>query len=224
MIGEDDINSLLHFLTVSSIAIVGGPGTGKTTLAKLLTGQADDVQYVRMARHSVLVPYTLYHNTHPQLFSFDRDEYIQIVADHVDIELPSFNSIEREELDTFGRRIFDTFGDTVTSEITFLLYGDAKNVFDNVAKEKNVAYMRERDVHTVGLTCDVTTKVKRRLNQRKPIEPTSAPGLQEQIRSTEELLEKNACLERADVVYDTEELPEDYAPILPELLDMLKFR
>ncbi|MFB6196727.1 MAG: hypothetical protein ABEI52_00445, partial [Halobacteriaceae archaeon] len=94
-------------------------------------------------------------------------------------------------------------------------------VFDNVAKVSNVEYMQERGVYVVGLTCSDETKIERLLKQEDKMDASDAQLLREQISNTEQVLETGACVEHANTVYNTEQLPADYAPVLPNLFQKI---
>ncbi len=197
------------------VGLIGGLGTGKTTLAKAIIQRFPKVAYVYMSRYAVRIPMALHKTTHPQLLTYPRDKYIDTIL--ANTQAPE-QACSRAEMDAFGKEVFSKYGSTIAGEIV-LRTANKTTVFDGLATIANVTYMKEHGVHVVGLYCPFETQVARRLKDARDIDPKKRSELERQIRSTEEFYEIGKIMELADTLYDTNKLnsaqiAEDLMPVL----------
>lgn len=184
------------------VALVGGPGTGKTETAKKLCDLVEDSEYIYMSRFAVGIPMALQRLSHPCLLDYSRQEYINTVLSNIDA--PEVDAT-RTELNEFGRQIIKKYGPTVMIEAAFAaIPNDKTGIIDNVGTVANVGYLLDKGVYVVGHQCLFETQVRRMLERAKKMDSKKRPGIEEQIRDTEKLFELDRCMSLGHIVYDTD--------------------
>jgi len=184
------------------VALIGGPGAGKTNASKELCEHLNDSEYVYMSRYAVRIPMALQHLSHPDLLTYSRQEYIDAVLSNLDAQELKF---KRAEMDVFASNVFKRYGPNVAGEIAFASVPEGKiGVFDGVATVENVKYMKEKGVYIVGLKCAFETQLKRRLEDGRDIDPKGRTEMSKQILATQKLYELERIMPLADVIYNTD--------------------
>ncbi|MBW2966063.1 EutP/PduV family microcompartment system protein, partial [Candidatus Woesearchaeota archaeon] len=64
---------------MKDILLIGGMGSGKTTLAKALQDADPSMNYVYLSQYNARIPLTLIVTTHPKLLEFPKEEYIKTI-------------------------------------------------------------------------------------------------------------------------------------------------
>jgi len=191
-------------------------GSGKTALAKALLEQKPELKYLYMSTYAVRIPMSLAATSRPDLLSLPKPEFIAAILANRDIDWADFT---RQEMDDFGREIYQLFGNTIIAEVVSEAMQDGQYVLDNVLGVSNVTYFKERRVYIVNLHCSPETQLQRRLRDRKNIDPAEGSSLEEQIRKSNEFFEIDDVRALAHVVYDTDAMTlEDYADVAREVL------
>ncbi len=198
------------------IAVVGGVGSGKTTFSEALISVDSGYHRVYMGKYNVMIPMTLIATSCPSLLSFGKDEYIRFVIDNSGIELIDF---PRHELDEYLVSATKTYGETIAAEMGWAACIHTKpNVIDGVPGVENVRYLKKRGVFMVGLSCEPDIRMKRRLQDKKPMDPKDEDELMHQIKSTDDLYQLQGILGLADIVFDTDESGFDYTEHAKEVI------
>jgi dephospho-CoA kinase len=208
---------------MENIAIIGGMGTGKTTLAEAILKEDPNIHYMPMSLYGAKIPMTLAKTTHKNLLSLTKSEYIWAILANKNIDLLDFEG-KRSEMDNFEREVIRTYGPTVIAQTAFgALLPDVQNLADNVCTFNNVMYLKNRGFFVVSLYCDLDTRVRRCMRRKKAIDPTNRHDLERQISDTDRYFETTKTIHLADAVYDTTQISsEGYSQIAREILDVTK--
>lgn len=206
---------------MGDILLVGGTGSGKTTLAEALVSENPGMNYIYMSKYAVRIPMSLIATTHPHLLSLSKFDYIQSVFANKDVECTVFF---RQEMDEFVERISDIYGSTFIAELALdALVPDRPNIVDNAPKAENVRFLKENGLYVVSLHCKPETQLQRRLNERKKIDPSDEHLLRRQIEQTNRYFEIEETRKLADVVYDTDKIGvKDYREISREIIKVMQ--
>jgi len=199
------------------IGLTGAPGAGKTTLATALVDLIPALFYVYVSRFAVRIPMTLRDTIHPKILEYSRNKYITVVLANQGVQEMPFT---RAEMDAYGRQVFARYGPEVMGEIILDAVPAGKTaVFDGVGTPENIQYLKRHGTHIVGLDCSFETRVQRRLENPRDIDPKEPSELEEQMRETEEHFYSDECLRIAHYVYNTERMqPAEIAQcIIPKL-------
>lgn len=208
---------------MKNIAIVGGMGSGKTTLARAIVKEDPKIHYIPMSLYGARIPMSLIATTHPDLLSLPKPKYIQTVLENQHIELINLAG-QRQEMDEFGRTVHEQYGPTIIAETAVgTLIPGVQNLADNVCTANNVLYFKNKGFYIVGLYCGFDIKLVRCFKRRSVINPKNTSDLEKQILSTDKYFESSKTIHFADFVYDTgkKELI-DYPQIAREILDVTR--
>lgn len=208
---------MARILKMKDIALIGGMGSGKTTLAEALMNENPEINYVYGSKYIVRIPMTLIGRDHPNLLSYPKEKLIDTVLENEHIEWDNFS---RQEMDEFCQKVADIYGGTFNAEM-FLRAGSSErqNVFDNIAKASNVRYLKDKGVYVVGLDCSFETQVERRLKDRKDIDPAERILMKRQVSQTNAYFEIEEIMKLADAVYGTDNVGvKDYPALAKKIV------
>lgn len=207
---------------MGNIILIGGMGTGKTTLVDTLKQQYPEMHHIYWSKYAVRIPLTLIANGHDDLLSLPKARYIDTILEHQDI--PISPTLFRPTMDEYCERVTETFGDEFFGELALaLIVQDTPNLVENMAKRANVRYLRERGFYIVGLDCPFETQVERRWKQKRDVDSyESIEELATQIAINNRFLEIPESLEFAHVIYNTEDRRSDSPDIITYLVQILK--
>jgi dephospho-CoA kinase len=204
---------------MKNIAMVGGMGSGKTTLADAILKEDPTIHTLSMSMYGARIPMTLVATTHPNLLSLSKSEYIQTILENQHIELLDLSG-QRQKMDDFEKIILGTYGKDIFGSIAFeALVPGVQNLADNLIIVENVKYLKDKGFYIIGCSCDLATRVNRCLKRGKDIDPKDRSELVVQIHKTDDYFESDRTIKLAEVVYDTTEIsPENYQQIAREVL------
>ena len=203
-----------------NLVLIGGPASGKTTLATALKSAADGLTYVYMAKYAVRIPLTLIEIAGPGRMSLPKSDYICAVIANENITTSKFS---RERMDRYARQLIYLQGEAIVGELGYAVaQGCEPCVLDGTARSAGVRYLKEKGFYVVGLDCSFENQVKRRIATPRDIDPRDQSGLEKQIRETNELLQIPEALQFADKTYDTNKRRSDDPLIVREILEEIK--
>ncbi|MDO8741295.1 MAG: hypothetical protein Q7J54_07025 [Candidatus Woesearchaeota archaeon] len=207
---------------MKNIVLIGGMGSGKTTLGTALKKENPAINPIYMHRYGAGIPLTLIASD-SDLLSLPKADYIETIFKNGSIECKKFS---RQEMDDIGKKVFDIYGDTILAELILrLVIPGVQNVVDNAVRASTVKYLKERGLYIVALNCRFETQVQRRLHDRKGIDPENKSLLEEQIKQTNAHFEIDATRGLADVVYDSDTFGLEYYPaIAKEIIKATNYR
>ncbi len=189
------------------IALIGGPATGKTTLAKTLQEAAPGLFYAYMSKYAARIPMSLQATTHPRILNYSLKKYINTIVSNQDAEELKFT---RAEMDEYGRKAIERHGATIIGKTALAVAPASRSaIFDNIATAASVTLLKNKGVYIVGLQCAFETQVKRRLENPRDIDPKERSELEKQLHNTPRLFQTELCLQLAHVTYDTDRMRPD---------------
>ena len=206
---------------MKNIALIGGVGAGKTTLATTLMQEDQSLHYIYMSKYGSRIPLTLIATSCPDLLTLSRNEYIRIIMRNQDIPLQEFT---RQQMEEFNIHVDEVYGDSITSDIVLRLIDIRQHYLaDNVHKVSNVRRFKENRFYIVGLHCRFETQVLRRLKDRKPIDPEDISLLERQVQLSNRVFQISDIMQLADLSYDTDQVSiTDYPNIAREILERIR--
>ena len=208
-----------------NLILIGGRGSGKTTLATALRAELPDFCYVYTSVYTVRVPLTLIKSTDPKvarpnLLELSRKEYVRTVMANANVpELP----FSREELDQYAFRLVDRYGEAVISDIVLAVAQPGRQyLFDNVARAANIRYLKDKGFFVVGLHASHETRIRRRHLEGRDIDPKDRSDLERQIEMSDEFFQITDCLPLADRRYNTDEISANSPKIVREIVEAIR--
>ncbi|MBI2129255.1 AAA family ATPase [Candidatus Woesearchaeota archaeon] len=207
---------------MKNIVLIGGMGSGKTTLGTALKKENPNINLIYMNRYGAGIPLTLIASD-SGLISLPKADYIETIFKNGNIECKKFS---RQEMDDIGKKVFNAYGDTIWPELILRsVIPGVQNVVDNAVKASTIKYLKERGLYIVALHCRFETQVQRRLHNRKGIDPENKSLLEEQIKQTNAYVEVDAERELAHAVYDSDTFGlEHYSAIAKEIIKATNYR
>ncbi len=203
---------------MKNIVLVGGTGSGKTTLANALQRELPELNYVYVSKYAVRIPMTLMADGHPDLLSLSRNNYVDAIVRTHSVELRDFS---RDDMLNFSYNLVRTYGRRIILDVVAPFTVDKRpNLLDNVAKAGNVEYLKTMGYYVVGLNCSLENQVKRRFG--KLADDADCSDLEMQVHRSNEFFMVDKCLKLADVVYDTGENRSDSPEIVKEILQAIR--
>ncbi|MFA6888853.1 MAG: zeta toxin family protein [Candidatus Woesearchaeota archaeon] len=184
---------------MQNIVLCGGPGSGKTTFAKLFIEKVPTYRYQYMSFPAVRIPMTLLQTTHPQLLELSKKEYLKIIKENKNIQVLHHT---RTECSIFGRKLMEKYGPQIMGEAGYSFCNEKLTILDGLAGVQSLLFLKEKRFLVIGFRCNLSTQVERRMNNMKDID--SQENIEQMIRETNEYLHATDCVQNADTVYDTD--------------------
>jgi adenylate kinase family enzyme len=194
---------------MKNIVLIGGPGTGKSTLADAIVLQKPEINKIYVSKYVVRIPMTIFDGSPRVLKEIKKlpketakEKYINMIINNQYIDL---NEFSRYEMDTYGKFIIDLLGETVNAEILErVVKKDKQNLLDNVFRYANIEYLRDKGFYVVRLKCRFKTESERRFNNNKQSDPSTRSELEMCLRNTIDFSEIEKTKDLADITYDTD--------------------
>ena len=181
-----------------NIVLVGGMGTGKTTLAERLAEFDSSIFHLSGSKYGVKIPMTL--GINPNQVS--KSDYIKIIMQNDDIKLRE--DLTRDMTDAYASKLNEIYGKTFFGELydEIISRKGTIGVIDNCPKSSNIAYLKNNGFYVVGLVSDYETQVERCMKRKKGIDPTTEPEMRTQISNTANFFELEKSMSLAHDTFD----------------------
>ena len=203
-----------------NLLLIGGMGSGKTTLANAIKKEIPEINLVSMSKYTVRIPLTLLSSTHSDFLSQSKQEYIESIFENEDVEWGDFS---RQELDAFAENVVSVYGDTIFAEIGYrATKGHEQSILDNIPQVANVQYLKDKEFYVVGLKCAFENQVIRRILDKKGIDFDKRSLLEEQIRSTNEFFTIREILPLAHKLYYTDGMKSDDPEVVKQVIQAIQ--
>lgn len=207
---------------MKDIVVVGGMGSGKTTLCRTLKDLEPDLNWYHMGHLVVKVPLAL----KEQGFNFDQvagaSEYMSLVKHNS--TLSPLQNYTREELDTMMEYVHDRFGNDISARLAIQNRDSSRmNLVDNVPKEAGVKYLRDSGFYVVAMNCPENVQIDRAMKRGKSVDPTTVEQMQSQVCDTNRRFQisRSRAYAHRVILSDNVSL-DDYVGIAKEILEVCR--
>ena len=192
---------------MKGIVLIGGAGTGKSTVAKMLASRIPNAEYLYGSRYLCRVPMVIY-NCDSSKLPEEKEDYLRSIVGHKDVPMGSF---PREAMDDFVDKVMEKYGERILAEVIYNVMDPSKiNILDNSARVSNVQFHKKHGFLVFGLTCSFETQVKRRLKDARDVDHTDEVKLRADLKRSMEWFEVDEILPLAEEVYGTDVMsPEE---------------
>lgn len=180
------------------IAIVGGMGTGKTTITELLANETSAVP-VNLSHLVTSVPLHLQQQGY-DLLKLDKHDYVRLIIEHATDDIPPFS---RKAKHKYTRRLLRRYGKRMPAELALASHNGYPRIFDGVSLVASVNHLMDRHTYVAGLTCPEDLRIERCLGRNRNGDAQTIEQFRDQLQEDDQLRETNELLYIVDNVFDT---------------------
>lgn len=181
-----------------NILLVGGMGTGKSTLAERINEYDNSIFHLEGSKYAVRIPMNL--GLDPSEIS--KESFIETILENEHISFEK--NLTRNMTDLYGLELIRIYGESFIGELYNNIISRKGNsgVIDSCPKVSNVKYLKDKGFYVVGLITNFETQIKRCVKRKKDLDPITEDEMRHQIINTSNFYELKESMELVDIAFN----------------------